>query len=59
MTWARISDPLTVQFAEILYEKRTGKDLKKGKNWLKFENLLRILYQSETEKATVAHRLTQ
>ena len=29
MTWARISNPLTVQFAKILREKRRGRDLKK------------------------------
>ena len=31
MTWARISNPLTVQLAKILREKRRGEDLKKGK----------------------------
>ena len=35
MTWARISHPLTVQFAKILPETdRRRDDLKKGKNWL-------------------------
>ena len=62
MTWARISNLLTVQFAKILREKRRGEDLKKGKKYIyivKFGNLLGIFYGSQSENATVTHRYTQ
>ena len=47
MTLARISNPLTVQFAEIFYEKRTGQDLKKGYNWLNLKTYFTILRQKK------------
>ena len=54
MTWARISNPLTVQFAKILPENRRRDDLKKGKNWLNLKTYQEYLAVLRTKTRLLA-----